>query len=86
LRRYEIIHSSINTKAKKTIKTTPFLKQRLAKPIRRHKGANKGLQNQSEGTKEQKEPSEEILVHPLPHFDWLITVTPKSYMSFHWYQ
>ena len=41
LRRYEIIHSSINTKAKKTTKRTHLLEQRLAKPIRRHEGAKR---------------------------------------------
>ena len=41
LRRYEIIHSSINTKAKKTTKTTHLLEQRLAKAIRSHEGAKR---------------------------------------------
>jgi len=63
LRRYEIIHSSINTKAKKTTKTTHLLEQRLAKPTRRHEGAKR--------TQQKK--------RPLPHFDWLTTVTPLGH-------
>ena len=44
LRRYEIIHSSINTKAKKTTKTTHLLEQRLAKPIKRLEGTKRTQQ------------------------------------------